>query len=383
MTREEVMILDMEGCEERAAKIAEETRDASEEILAELSAELDMIEERKNIIKAEAEEKRTAMEEVLAGEGEVIEEKQEERKMSDVKEIRSSKEYLDAWVENIKGRANEEQRALLTTNAGSTGTIAVPTYVEDRINTAWESNEIVRRAKKSYFKGVLKVGYEASAEGAIMHQEGGQAINEENLVIRFVELIPYTYKKMVKYSTEVLDMKGEAFVDYIVDEVEHQLAKTIGDMMVQQAIFEANSTSVLSIMHSYTGEAMTTADIVSAEGLLAGDANPVLITTRANAAALKAAALSAHYGYDPFDGMEVVYVDSAALSVTAGGETNSASAVIADLSAWQFNFPNGDEPTFVFDEYTEAAADIVRVIGRIMMGGGIVAPYKTVVIAKA
>ena len=34
MTREEVMILDMEGCEERAAKIAEETREASEEILA-------------------------------------------------------------------------------------------------------------------------------------------------------------------------------------------------------------------------------------------------------------------------------------------------------------------------------------------------------------
>ena len=65
MTREEVMILDMEGCEERAAKIAEETRDASEEILAELSAELDMIEERKNIIKAEAEEKRTEMQKVI------------------------------------------------------------------------------------------------------------------------------------------------------------------------------------------------------------------------------------------------------------------------------------------------------------------------------
>lgn len=368
MTREEVMILDMEGCEERAAKIAEETRDASEEILAELSAELDMIEERKNIIKAEADEKRTAMEEVLAGEGEVIEEKQEERKMSDVKEIRSSKEYLDAWVEYQKGRASEEQRALLTTNVEH-GTIAVPTYVEDRINTAWESNEIVRRAKKSYFKGNLKVGYEASAEGAIPHVEGSAAISEENLVIGFVDLISGTLKKMVKYSTEILDMKGSAFVDYIVDEIEYQIAKTAGDSMVKKAISDA---SPMKQSVEVTGTAMTTADIIKAEGMLAGDANPVLITTRANAAALKAAVLSAGYGYDPFDGMDVVYVDAAAL--------NGAMAVVADLSAWQFNFPNGDAPTFVFDEYTEADADIVRVIGRMMVGMGIVAPYKTVAI---
>lgn len=376
MTREEVMILDMEGCEERAAKIAEETRDASEEILAELSAELDMIEERKNAIKAEAEEKRTAMEEVLAGEGEVIEEKQEERKTMDNKEVRKSAEYLDAWVEYQKGRANEEQRALLTTNATENGTIAVPTYVEDRIVTAWESNEIVRRAKKSYFKGNLRVGVEVSAEGAVDHAEGDEAVTEENLVLEIVNLIPGTLKKMVKYSTEVLDMKGEAFVDYIVDEIEYQLAKTAGDNMVQHAL-TVNAPFKQSI--AAAGTSLTTADVIRAEGMLAGDANPVLITTRANAAALKAAVLSAGYGYDPFDGMDVVYVDAAALAVSGG----TIFGIVADLSAWQFNFPNGDQPTFVFDEYTEAPADIVRVIGRVMVGYGIVAPYKTVVIAKA
>lgn len=373
MTREEVMILDMEGCEERAAKIAEETRDASEEILAELSAELDMIEERKNIIKAEADEKRAAMEEVLAGEGEVIEEKQEERKTMDNKEIRKSAEYLDAWVENLKGRASEEQRTLLTENAQENGNIAVPTYVEDRINTAWESNEIVRRVKKSYFKGNLKVGYEASSEGAIAHQEGGAAIEEEALELGFVELIGQTFKKMVKYSTEILEMKGEAFVDYIVDEIEYQMAKTIGDNAVKIA---GSADTPLKQVFTAAGAALTTADIIGAEGMLAGDANPVLITTRANAAALKAAVLSAGYGFDPFDGMDVVYVDNAAL--THNGQT--ALGVVADLSAWQINFPNGDEVKFVFDEYTEAPADIVRVIGRVMAGIGVVAPYKTVLV---
>lgn len=373
MTREEILALDMADLEKRSLEIAEEVKTADSESLDTLSEELDAIEERKAIIKAEAEEKRTAMEEVLAGKGETIEEKQEERKMPDVKEIRSSKEYLNAWVEYQKGRANEEQRALLTENAEENGTIAVPTYVEDRINTAWESNEIVRRAKKSYFKGNLKVGYEASAEGAQLHEEGGEAINEENLVINFIELIPKTLKKMVKYSTEVLDMKGEAFVDYIVDEIEHQLAKSVGDSAIRVA-------SVLDapIKQTFTaaGAALTTADIIGAEGMLAGDANPVLITTRSNAAALKAAVLSAGYGYDPFDGMDVIYVDQAALNSGAV----MALAVVADLSAWQINFPNGDQPTFVFDEYTEAPSDIVRVIGRVMAGIGVVAPYKTVFI---
>lgn len=373
MTREEILALDMADLEKRSLEIAEEVKTAESDALDTLSEELDAIEERKAIIKAEAEEKRTAMEEVLAGEGEVIEEKQEERKMSDVKEIRSSKEYLDAWVENIKGRANEEQRTLLTTNAEENGTIAVPTYVEDRINTAWESNEIVRRAKKSYFKGNLKVGYEASTDGAQLHEEGGKAITEENLVIGFVDLIPGTLKKMVKYSTEVLDMKGEAFVDYIVDEIEYQLAKTVGDYLVTNVT--TNPVASALIQTYSPGATVTTAHIIAAEGMLAGDANPVLITTRATAAALKAAVLSAGYGYDPFDGMEVIYVDAAAL--------NNKQAIVADLSAWQFNFPNGDTPTFVFDEFTEADADIVRVIGRVMVGMGVVSPYKTVVIDRA
>lgn len=367
MTREEVMILDMEGCEERAAKIAEETRDASEEILAELSAELDMIEERKNIIKAEADEKRAAMEEVLAGKGETIEEKQEERKMSDVKEIRSSKEYLDAWVENIKGRANEEQRALLTENAEN-GTIAVPSYVEERIHTAWENNEIMRRIRKTYFKGNLKVGYEESADGAQIHSEGGQAITEEDLVIGFIELVPITLKKLVRYSSEVMAMAGQSFVDYIFDEIEYQIVKKAEERVVYEI-----TDSDLAEVYTAAGSALTTADVINAEGMLGGEAsNPVLITTRATAAALKAAALSAQYGYDPFDGLEVLYVDSTALSSSLG--------IVVDLNAVQANFPDGDQPKFVFDEYTEAPADIVRVIGRMMVGIGLVAPKKAVVI---
>lgn len=372
MSKEELMALDMTGLEERAAAIAEETREATEESLEELKAELDVIEERKETIRAEAEEKRAEMQEVIDGAGEVIEEAQEDRKMSD-KEIRSSKEYLNAWVELQKGKMDKNEfRALFTTNAdlGSdeTGTIAVPTYVEDRIHTAWEKNDIMAAIRKTFFRGNLKVGYEASADGAVIHEEGAEAISEENLVIGFIELIPKTIKKLVRYSTEVMDMKGQSWIDYIFDEMEYQIVKKAADEAV--AAMEASS---LSYGYSAAGASLTTADIIGAEGYLGGEAaNPVLITTRSNAAALKAAALSASYGYDPFDGLPVMFTEFAAGSDALG--------IVADLSGVQANFPDGDQPKFVFDEYTEAAADIVRVIGRLYVGIDVVAPGKVVVI---
>ena len=376
MTKEEIMALDMEALTERAAQIAEETREANADVLEGLNAELDAIEERKKIINAEAAEKRAKMAAVLEGAGEVIEKSKEEVKPMDMKELRSSNEYLDAWVELQKGKMDKNEfRALFTTNAdlGSdvTGTIAVPTYVEDRIHTAWEKNDIMAAIRKTFFRGNLKVGYEASADGAVIHEEGAEAISEENLVIGFIELIPKTIKKLVRYSTEVMDMKGQAWIDYIFDEMEYQIVKKAAEEAV--AAMEASS---LSYAYSAAGASLTTADIIGAEGYLGGEAaNPVLITTRSNAAALKAAALSANYGYDPFDGLPVMYTEFAAGSDTLG--------IVADLSGVQANFPDGDQPKFVFDEYTEAAADIVRVIGRLYVGIDVVAPGKVVVISGA
>lgn len=102
MTREEIMALDMEALEQRAGEIAEETREASAETLDSFTAELDAIEERKNIIKAEAVEKRAKIEAVASGMGEVIEEPIQERKTMTNKEYRSSQEYIDAYVEYVK-----------------------------------------------------------------------------------------------------------------------------------------------------------------------------------------------------------------------------------------------------------------------------------------
>lgn len=372
MTREEIMNMNAEELETRAAEIATEAAEADAEQIETLNAEIDMIEERKNAIKEEMETRAAKVKAVMKKSGSVIESGEERKEESKMVEVRNTKEYLDAYAEYLKTGDDTECRALLTENAED-GTIAIPTYVEDKINTAWESNELMRLVRRTYFKGNLKVGYEVSAEPPIEHAEGGNAITEENLVINYVELIPGMMKKMVRVSDEVMDMRGQAFLDYIFDEIEYQIVKSLADSLVYGAA--SGTVGALIAEYEAAGASLTTADIVGAQGLLGAEAsNPILFTTRATAAALKASALSANYGYDPFDGMDVIYVDSNALS---GG-----FAVIADPSAFQINLPNGDGVQFKFDDITEAAADMVRVIGRLYAAGGIVAPGRVVRIVE-
>ena len=369
MTREEILALDMADLEKRSLEIAEEVKTAESDALDTLSEELDAIEERKAIIKAEAEEKRTAMEEVLAGEGETIEKAQEERKTMNSIEIRASKEYRDAFAEYLKANCSmdalrEEQRALLTENAEN-GTIAVPTGVEERIHTAWENDEIMQMVIKTYFKGNLKVGYEASATGAVFHAEGGEAVAPQNLVINYAELIPEMAKKVVEVSDEVL-ASNDAMLDYLYDELEYHIVKLVANKVVQKIV-----ASSLTASYTMAGTDPTTADIVGAEGLLGGEAsNPVVITTRATAAKIKQAALAAQFGYDPFDGMRVVYTDVAALG--------AKKLIVGDLSGVQANFPEGDDAKFKFDDLSKADEDIVRIIGRLYVGLDVVAPGKFV-----
>ena len=360
----------VEQLEERKAAIPEELDiegadlNALEEEVKGINAEL---ESRK-----EAEAKRVEIRaEVAKGAGTVeakVEDVQEVNKMSNT-EIRSSKEYKDAYGEFIKknydlNKLNEEMRALLTTNVQD-GTIAVPTGVDDKIRTAWENDEIMSRITRTYFQGNLKVGHEASAGPAVFHGEGADAVEPEDLSIVYTELVPAMIKKVVEVSDEVLAINS-TLVDYLYDEIEYQIVKLAAGTAVGKIV-----ASSLTESYALAGATPTTADIVQAAGKLSGEAtNPVVITTRATAANIKANALSANYGYDPFDGMPVVYTDASALS--------GASFLIADLSGVQANFPEGDGAKFKFDELTKADADIVRIIGRLYAGIDVVAPGRTV-----
>lgn len=129
-------------------------------------------------------------------------EKVEERKMEmGIEEIRSSKEYVDAYARYIKTEKDDEVRALLSLNAtAATGYVPVPSVVEDRIRTNWNKLGIMELVKKTYIKGNLKVGFELSADAAVVHAEGANAPSEESLTLGVVEMVPKSIKKWINQA---------------------------------------------------------------------------------------------------------------------------------------------------------------------------------------
>ena len=173
MTKEEIMDLSMEEIETRKAEIRAEIEQAGDQAaLDAIDEEMNIIEERIAQIKEEVETRKADMGKVADGLGKEIEKHVEERKMSDI-EVRNSEAYINAYANYLKTGKADECRALLTENVS--GTVPVPTYVEDRIRTAWDRVELMGLVRKTYIPGNLNVGFELSADPAYVHTEGSAA----------------------------------------------------------------------------------------------------------------------------------------------------------------------------------------------------------------
>ena len=185
-------------------------------------ADLDALEEEVRGIKAELESRaqreaqKVALRKAVAnGKGKVIEKMEEPKAMTN-EEIRSSKEYVDAFARYLVSENDKECRALLTENVS--GTVPVPTIVDDIIRTAWDSNDILSRVKKTFIRGNLRVAFELSADDAYEHTEGTSAPTEESLTFGIVTMVPKNVKKWIRISDEVVAM-GEQFVRYVYTEL--------------------------------------------------------------------------------------------------------------------------------------------------------------------
>lgn len=353
--------------------------------------ELDAIETEARAINEELEEraaveaKKQEVREMLAAgkapDAEVIE-KQEERKMPDNMEIRNSKEYIDAYAEFIKTGDDAECRGLLTENA-TNGTVPVPEMVYDIVKTAWDREGITRRVRKAYYKGNLKVGFEISGTDAAIHTEGGDPVAEETLVLGVVELIPQSIKKWISISDEVMDMRGEAFLRYIYDELTYRIAKKAADGII--AAIEACgtvSTTTCPSVPKITATTITMGLAASAIGTLSDEAaNPVIMMNKATWAKFKAVEYANGYGADPFEGLDVEFNNT--IKSFDAATTGETYMIVGDLDHGALmNLPNGEGIDFKFDDTTLMTNDMIRVLGRMFVAEKVVAPNAFVKVTK-
>lgn len=361
MTREEIMNLGFEELETRAAAIAAETAEADADQLEALNAELDAIEERKKALKIEVEERKKAAEAVAAGAGKEVRKGKEVETMTN-KEIRNTPQYIEAFAKYIKTGKDAECRALLTENADD-GVVPVPELVESRVRQAWENDKIFSRVSKTFVRGNLKVGFEISATDAAVHAEGDDAPAEEELVLGIVNMVPEYIKKWISVSDKVLAMGAEEFLAYIYDELTYKIIKKAADLVVT-AITSAPASSTSSAVGVAQIESeVDAAAIIDAIAELGDEAQDnVFIASGSTIAAVKKAALTANYALDPFQGLEVIQKDGV------------TGAIVGDLSGVQANLPEGDSVRFIFDEYSLAEADLVKIVGKLLAAIAVVGP---------
>ena len=353
--------------------------------------ELDAIETEARAINEELEEraaveaKKQEVRDMLAAgkapEAEVIE-KQEERKMPDNMEIRNSKEYIDAYAEYLKNGDDAECRGLLTENAVS-GTVPVPELVYDIVKTAWDREGITRRVRKAYVKGNLKVGFEISGSDAAIHTEGGDPVAEETLTLGIVELIPQSIKKWISISDEVYDLRGEAFLRYIYDELTYRIAKKAADGVI--AAIEACGTQSVTTcpgVPKLTATTITMGLVANALGQLSDEAaNPVIMMNKATWAKFKAVEYANGYGVDPFEGLAIEFNNT--ITSFDAATTGVTYMIVGDLDHGALmNLPNGEGIDFKFDDTTLMTNDMIRVLGRMFVAEKVVAPGAFVKVTK-
>lgn len=346
-----------------------------------IAKEIEDIESRKLELK-EAQEKRQAVLDEVIKAGETVIELKEDRNMSQV-ETRNTLEYGKAFVKAIISGDDTEARALLTENVS--GTIPVPEVLETEIKNAWEDCQVLSLAKKTNYKGNLKVGFEYSATGAVIHVEGTDAPTEETLVLGVVEIKNESIKKWITISDEAIDNTTIDTLGYIYKELAQKIAESAEEVAVGKIVAApATSTQSACGVPVYVADTPAEDTVLQAVSLLSAKAKKLnILMNRQTKAAIKAVALKAKYAVDVFDGLEdkIIYTDALPAFQSAGaGDTY---LIVGDFGyGLQVNFPS-NELKITVDEVSLAEKDLVKVIGRELVGLGVVAPKAFTKVKKA
>ena len=362
----------LEEIETRANEIKNEIDTADATKLDELNAELTAIEERKKVLEMEA--RKETMKKVAEGAGVVIGKPEEKKEERTLKSVRDSEEYVNAFAEYLKTGNDKECRALLTDLVDG-GTVPTPTVIDDFINTAWERANLVSRVRRTNIKGTAKYPFEYSATGASVHTEGADAPNEEQLVLGTVSVEPQMLKKWITVSDEVLALKGQAFLDYVYDEIEERILE-LADARIVAAIkaAPASATTTAAGVRVVTG-AFDPFTIFAAQAELVSEArNPVAIMSKKcyfnTFMAFKDTTNRPIYNIVTENGRPTYYING--IEVIFSNDLADNELIVGDLRGVILNLPDSTEVSFVTDPYSLAEYDKIKIVGKMYAGIGVI-----------
>ena len=368
---EEIKSFTMEQIETRTAEIKAEIDNADAEKLEALNAELEAIETRKGEI--EMETRKANMKAVAEGAGQVVV-AAPEKEVRTLESVISSNEYVDAFAEYIKTGKDRECRALLTDLVDG-GSVPTPTVIDNFINTAWERANLVSRVRRTNIKGTAKYPFEFSATGASVHKEGTAAPDEEQLVLGTVSVEPEMLKKWITVSDEVLALKGQAFLNYIYDEIEERILE-LADAQIVAAIKAApeEATKTAAGVRVISHEIDASVIFAAQAELVAAARNVVAIMNKKTyfntIMSLTDTTGRPIYNVVSENGRPSYFING--VEVIFDNTLAEDEIIVGDLSGVILNLPDGQEVSFVTDPYSLAEKDLVKIVGKMYAGIAVV-----------
>ncbi len=370
---------------ERRKAIGEECNTANGADLDALEAELDAINAELESRKAAEEKRQTIRDAVAAGAGEIVAEIKEERKenIMTLKELRGSEKYLDAFVRYLKTNKDDECRRLMSeiadpNNVGEddSASVPVPVIVDEMIAESWNRSHIMSRVRHTFLRGIARFPFELSSTGASVHAEGAEAPAAEKLVLGNVTITPEMLKKWIPLTDEAIALSGQAFLDYIWDEIEQKIFELADEAVVDAilnapAVADATHVSVPAVTVTEIGA--TTVFTGLAELADSADA-PVAIMNRATFFNKIMSAVDDNnrpiFNIVSENGRPTYYANG--VEAIFDANVPADTVLVGDLRGVVANFPKGDSVEFVNDPYTKAEEDILRIIGKMYVGVGLV-----------
>lgn len=380
----------------KKAEFEEADTEKRDELLNDVEALTKEAEDLDNEAKDLEEQRNTfkAQEERMSLSANLSKVKIEERKtqMENV-DVRSTPEFVKAWRKAVEEGDEKSMRSLLTTM--NEGTAPIPTYLQGRVEAAWERLSLLNEVSITNFKGILAVPYESSVTGAAIHTEGDEtAPAEEVLTIGQTLLQPAMIKKWLRVSDEVESLSDTEFMNYIADEIIYQI-----NLFLETAIVSSNaSKGVKGIINSALAVSVT--DALDFNSMNVGLANlieaidPVVIVNRktffSNIMGLtdlqqrpiyQIAADNAGKPQYFVNGVRVLFNNG--LKAYDNASAGEAWAVVGDMKAYRLNLPDGRIPTVLYDPYTDAEHDLNKYVGKLLAAGDVVRPNSIAVLKKA
>lgn len=239
MNLEEIKTISIDDVEKRMNEIRSLNLDECENI-DELTAEVDALEERKKILKTEADKKKELRAKIATGKVEtrtIEKPKGEERKMELTKDnYLSSEEYRSAFIKNLMGKElNVEERGAIALSGVEQ---VIPTELQDNILTkAKEYAPVLNDITLLNVNGAVKFAIEGTVTSADMHTENANITASTDTLVE-VELSTYEITKLVQISASVKTMTIPAFEAWLV----LQLAEAIA-MKIETLVFNGTGSS--------------------------------------------------------------------------------------------------------------------------------------------